>query len=105
MRISVSSGSGGALQIGFKTDVRTRLNFIGLDGTPFEGQKFTAVDLGGTYMASKKVTGFTYDNTEYTVLIDESYVAGSGVIGMILPPPYDSAFPTSENSWVVGKIG
>lgn len=56
-------------------------------------------------MGSKNVTGFTYDATEYTVLIDESYVTGSGAIRMILPPPYDSSFPPSENSWVVGKIG
>lgn len=104
MRINVPSGSGGALQIGVKTDVRTRLNFIGLEGTPFEGQKFTAVDLGGTYMGSKNVTGFTYDRTEYTVWIDESYVAGSGAIGMILPPPYNSVFTPDENSWVVGKM-
>lgn len=81
------------------------MNLIGLEGTPFAEQKFSAVDLGGTYVGSKNVTGFTYNTNDYTVLIDETYDAGSGTIGMILPPPYNSVFPTNENSWVVGKMG
>lgn len=93
------------MQIGVKTDVRTRFNFIGRDGTTFEEQKFSAVDLGGTYVGSKNVIGFTYNPDDYTVLIDASYVAGSGAIEMLLPPEYNNVFPTNENSWEVGKIG
>lgn len=104
VRINIPSGSGGALQIGVKTDVRTKFYFIGLEETPFDGQKFTAVDLGGTYVGSKNVKGFTYNPENYTVEIDDTYVVGSGAIGMLLPPEYNNVFPPSENSWVVGKM-
>lgn len=103
--VNVPSGSGGAIGIGEKTDVRKKLYFIGKEGTEIEGMHYTAIDLGGTYVGSKNITGFAYNADEYTVVIDDSYVAGSGTIGMILPPPYDNSFPTSENSWVVGKLG
>ena len=103
--VNIPSGSGGAIQVGVKTDVRKKLNFIGKEGTEIEGAHYTAVDLGGTYVGSKNITGFTYNTNEYTVLIDDSYVAGSGSIGMLLPEPYSSSFPTNDNSWTVGKMG
>jgi hypothetical protein len=103
--INVPSGSGGALEIGVKTDVRTRFNFIGKEGTPFADQIFSAVDLGGNYVGSKNVAGFTYNQNDYTLEIDNNYVSKSGSIAMMLPQEYDEAFSGSENSWVVGRIG
>lgn len=105
LRINIPSGSGGTVQVGVKTDVRKKLNFIGKEGTEIAGEHYTAVDLGGTYVGSQNITGFTYNTNEYTVLIDDSYVAGSGAIGMLLPEPYNSSFPTNDNLWTVGKMG
>ena len=102
--VNIPSGSGGAIQVGVKTDVRKKLYLNGKEGTEIEGAHYSAVDLGGTYVGSQKVAGFTYDKNEYTVVIDASYVAGSGHIGMLLPPPYNSSFPSDDNSWTVGKM-
>lgn len=103
--LNIPSGSGGALQVGVNTDVRKKMYFIGKEGTEIEDTHYTAVDLGGTYVGSKNVTGFTYNKNEYVALIDNTYVSGSAHIGMFLPEPYSTSFPTDENSWTVGKMG
>lgn len=109
MILNLPSGSGGAVEVGTAVDVRTKLNFIGKSGTDFAGQIFTAIDLGGTYVGSSGVAGFTFNTPatgEYGVLIDDNYVANSGqVIAMMIGTPYEDAFPTSSCTWKVGRIG
>lgn len=107
--VNVPSGSGGALHVGVKTDVRKKLNFIGKEGTEIEGTIYTPMELGGTYIGSKNITGFqfnTEETGEYNVLIDASYEAGKGAVSAIMTgTKYADAFPLDSCTWVVGKFG